>query len=1685
MATVDEILNRVKAQQENQSVNRSGRVDEILQRVKAQTETAESERRSSVDEILSRVENQKQDRSARVDEIIEKSKRPSRPATLDATMPMRPSARMSTPAELARAQAGIGRVEPGGLTEQLIGPQEQLPPPRLVETVSGEGGIEDQAKFIRERLSQRLGELRDKQQAGTATPEEIEQSQRFADMLSRDTGLGELGGDVAMAKAMGKVSMGTQAVTRGLTLGLSDLVINKIYDAYGVNKQDASPETTSELLMTAGLDALGGLLTGKVLFGGVGGRTGQLARGPSGVLRPDLITRGGAQALMKNKKSLLALTTLRAGMGGSTSAVRNATAVASGDKEIGEALRDVSVDTVASALSVVPEQLVKPGMANFVSQVVGGVITDLVADTAITGRFQEQGAKEWMINEIPRIVMDVIFAGADLTDPNFAGNQKAMQRQTRKAITDIFNGVKSRFGRAGRNDFDDARQIGFRGEDGSLVDLSSIMREVATEMRGEPTVVDRLLPGREIGSRTPTGESEDIAAAEREFRGGVRADAESQRGVDTLLGRSARMEVTPEGEISTFPRTQQEVDDAQVQRPEAEVRTEQGEQAVRQPEAQEALKVEATERGLPPEATPPAPRPPAPPDPRVNAADQETTSVKPENLRAEARVQNQAGFIANPATGVDNFFGRLKSRIADARLGREARAKIEMDNEVARIKASRAGKSIGKLRRQLTQKGYQDQYVFDDLNRLLGETEYELGGSRWFEDDFARLSVKELKRLAKRSGVKVGKNATKDQILKGVIGAATNLRIDINGFVAKYNLDSRQEAILRSNVDLAKQQAAELEASLREAGLEQLGARVGENEFYSRRQYRYHLLGGKFNPTDADKAAASQVVEKGLERSVTRVEEEATKLNQLGEQIQASAGLPDNPVKMAEFLQTGDRKYIAALSDEDRDLAHRLRTTFDSLESTRTFVNTATDGSVSIGRSATGMKEAADFIIEEMVKPTKGSSGGTTGFGAAQDALLRREMIDVFRNLRGEIKDPEFRFGVSREAQGLLLSNMAVMNDLARMGGLYSNSKQDGDARGHTVRLGRDQSPTAKVTAADRRRFGQMAGKWVSKSFADSLGYTPRKNIENPNLWQAAKMGAEAVNTGLGRAGGFVRGLAVMRPAAIMRDAMTNITGFAGMAGDWGGTFNKAYAEATKHVFNLATKDQAKKAAAQDFMEELASLGLFRAGQASMTQEIEGVFKGAGRVGDAWDAAVRARSIVADAPVKWAGYQARLAILRRGHARRLKAGLVTDDELKQMAADHVRLVYDNRDAVPGWLRTVARNPLFPDYATFKYSSGRAYINSLREALADLRDPNILKRDSIKRLADMVTSSSLSAVFAVKKPAVVAGAGAAIAEALATVHGDVVSNPQEADEDIESAIRFMGEEHYTYDPMSVYNDDNGKYVRIVWSGGLTPFPFIDAFNGMIWDSDPRENYGEKRFDRLRELAFGGDLPMVPNAIANVGKNLMDVYDSRTRDAFEHASKISEVDLIKQAGAETILQFMRDTGGWYGRVGAEAAGSGDVFKEQLRRRTSELKRGQKAVEVPRGFGPRPGMPVEKLEPSRNLWDAMVSGWLPVKVSVYEPGDVKFNLFNKARKMKSDALKFTQGEQAARGTMNKREIFELERDLLKPMNDWVNHATVLMENAGERNIKAQLADILVKAGFSDTNVRIILSGDRRSAE
>lgn len=200
----------------------------------------------------------------------------------------------------------------------------------------------------------------------------------------------------------------------GLTLGLSDIVLEKMRKHYGV---EYTPQSTPEQLANSMGRMLGGVFSAMGLAKGMGNLTSKLG--------------------VEGTKAILLTRMSTAGISASVNALSS---VATGKRSAKDASIDIGQNVAASLLGFGAEHV--PGkVKNWVSQVATDLVFDIITDKA-RGRMDDQSFKDWFIKEeLPQLAMSIGFATKDLTDKNFETNRQA-------SVNEIKQGVIKRFKKA-------------------------------------------------------------------------------------------------------------------------------------------------------------------------------------------------------------------------------------------------------------------------------------------------------------------------------------------------------------------------------------------------------------------------------------------------------------------------------------------------------------------------------------------------------------------------------------------------------------------------------------------------------------------------------------------------------------------------------------------------------------------------------------------------------------------------------------------------------------------------------------------------------------------------------------------------------------------------------------------------------------------------------------------------------------------------------------------------------------------------------------------------------------------------------------------------------------------------------------------------------------------------------------
>ena len=300
----------------------------------------------------------------------------------------------------------------------------------------------------------------------------------------------------------------------GVTLGISDVVFKKLEEDMG---GEINAESTSEQVGAGVSRMLGGIFTGMGLANGM----------------KNLTARFGVEGV----KQLLAV---RLGAAGISAAVNNITQVVNERKGGAEGVRDAAIGIGASMVGILPENLVKAGVGNWIAQVGTDFAYDLFTDAKIKGRLDNQSFKDWFIKEeLPQLAMSIAFATQDLTNKNFEAERKNL-------VGDLMGKFRTDIVEAERLDFP-IKNPGQRLPEGPLREAGEIGEragalreagEIGAEMAAAPKRAPSKQPLEAMGLRELKTQAAEVGLPTTGTAKGLRAKLKTVEGAKEVLRTS-------------------------------------------------------------------------------------------------------------------------------------------------------------------------------------------------------------------------------------------------------------------------------------------------------------------------------------------------------------------------------------------------------------------------------------------------------------------------------------------------------------------------------------------------------------------------------------------------------------------------------------------------------------------------------------------------------------------------------------------------------------------------------------------------------------------------------------------------------------------------------------------------------------------------------------------------------------------------------------------------------------------------------------------------------------------------------------------------------------------------------------------------------------------------------------------
>ena len=304
-----------------------------------------------------------------------------------------------------------------GEIAQFLEPQEQapspvadiLPPPDmgdkleqlsiLPEHIRGESlfGVEETPADRLAKFDEAVGD----------TPEDVKARQDDIAKIER------------RREAIGPLGALSKGVLGGITLGISTPILNEVEDAFGIERIGGRDNMEKAFNLSG--TVIGTIMTGKVISDKLASLTAPI------------------------KSKLAKLLAIRLGTSGTVSGGNSLVQIATGQRDLPDATKDIGVSMAGTAIAMIPELAIPSGGAvGTVANFAGQVITDLAFDMAVDPDFKAsveehgtmEGFKEWMSTpeQLVRTATSIALAGRDAADADFETTRVEILNNTKANI---------------------------------------------------------------------------------------------------------------------------------------------------------------------------------------------------------------------------------------------------------------------------------------------------------------------------------------------------------------------------------------------------------------------------------------------------------------------------------------------------------------------------------------------------------------------------------------------------------------------------------------------------------------------------------------------------------------------------------------------------------------------------------------------------------------------------------------------------------------------------------------------------------------------------------------------------------------------------------------------------------------------------------------------------------------------------------------------------------------------------------------------------------------------------------------------------------------------------------------------------------------------------------------------------
>lgn len=752
-------------------------------------------------------------------------------------------------------------------------------------------------------------------------------------------------------------------------------------------------------------------------------------------------------------------------------------------------------------------------------------------------------------------------------------------------------------------------------------------------------------------------------------------------------------------------------------------------------------------------------------------------------------------------------------------------------------------------------------------SRGVGEQAYEMVNQMRRSLEAARLSGREARNriygIADQLSAQHGRGA-----VLGAIGDVQEGRATPADFSARFGLAPGNEMERFLGVMVRDTDAASKRILKWTGNSAETRRHADEAKLYQTRAYLLHALGEHYVPPETARRAAVLEVEAGLAEAVERLARQATAVRG------RRAG---RRLDVVNWLETGDETFLRHASRTRAEAARQLRRNWLELRQVIDGLAMAGD-QVTARMNAEAAARAADGIVEYYLQRGAERGGAGTGPGVETGHLRMRFLEGAFRQLYGEITDPAVRQQITTEVQGRMLAEMTLFERIfAECEGTVWARYPDPKA-GIMERLGSADSPQ------DRKRYGDMAGRYVTREFRDLVDTAQHKGSVYQTM-QSLYFGPMALQR-MGK---------LLSPKTISRNYITAVTGLAMETGD---VFLPGYWGAWAEGHRLAVDYARGRPDAIARIRRLVELGVFQPGASSYTADLQAALGSSGRRMQKASKRITEAYTFIDFPTKYAAFTARQ-----------RAGMTAEQ-----AAKHVQDLYQNRERTPPIVGKVSRIGL-ADYLSYQYDSVRMAANALRFAVDEARQGRVLP------LFGWTAARGIFALASVQATRMLSQAAgefyAQVRQALRNLGDDDKDRDKNRpgitplDDGQLSRMRGLVAPYDQNAPMLAWREERGgrlERVGYAIAGGQTAFPLDDIITGALQSGQHGQGFLEAVGKSALQLLDQG--MYIDAAAKAVGGEGFDGQRTHTGKGLWHARPGQEDPQRSQIVTDAIKAWIAD-------------------------------------------------------------------------------------------------------------------------------------------------------------------------------